>query len=320
MAPRRNEKAQAEFLNKWCANSHYQKNGTRDNQIKKSNSPETTKNHANQRLTVDDWAKRLEEHIGLLSQNQREAVFQYWVPIQRGINDATKDDALYELENFDQLKESLGYNLLIKDIPYILSKQPSKNSVYLWAKKLAGKRKFSWMASLIRQREAIRVMPKSYRLVFSEDGSLSDISLTSAGWQPQINPPNYNCDPENFLLNKEIFKMILFLPSIVGALNRKRAKEYQRILELQLSGVDVRPHHGKQLEIPETKVTSIKWQAFKHSNEIFVTFFPNLEQAQALYRAQKGKTWHVEKSNSKDRNRLYRGPFRAARGACTSRY
>lgn len=277
--------------------------------IEHSKSRESNKSHPNQRVTVEEWTNRLKEHMNKLSEKQRRILGSYWQPISDGIHEATKNDRLEGLEKFEEKKESLEYNLLIKGTPYLLSNRPQKKSVKKWAKKLTSKRKYTWKSSLIRQCEAIQVMPRPYAIVFEEDGSIADIGLADCEWKLQIKPPGHNSNPEKFMLEMEIYRIVSLLTSIVGSSKKKRASEYERILELQLNGVDVKPEHGKQLGIKGDEVANRKIQAKKFAGQIFADIFPELENSQSLYRAQKGKTWHVTRSTFKERGALYQDPY-----------
>jgi hypothetical protein len=319
MAPNHKRKVQKKLRNKSGINSLHQKNGTKNLKNKKSKSPDKIKNHPNQRLTVDDWANRLKRYLNMYSRRERETVFSYLIPIREGIHDATKDDVLVEWESLEQQKESLGYNLLIKAIPYILFRQPSRNSVYKWAKRLAGKRKYSWMTSLIRQRESIQIMPNPQRLIFDEDRNIVDFSFTDSEWKPQIDPPSHDCDPEKFLLDMETYKKVNLLPSIISSTKRKRTSEYLQILLAQLDGLDVKPDHGPQLGITEENVTPFKNQLMETLRKILIQDDPELADRIELYKAQRGKSWNVERSNFEERKALHRDPYAGQKIACTIR-
>jgi hypothetical protein len=251
----------------------------------------------------------LKLHLGRFSQHEREIVFSYLIPIREGIHEATKTENLYELEKFDEIKECFEYALLMKGTPYLLSNRPQEKYVKKWAKKLTSKRKNSWKTSLIRQREAIRVMPRPCAIVFEEDGDIIDFSFCDSDWKPQINPPGHSSDPEKFLLEMEIYQIVSLLPSIVGSSKKKRSLEYQRVLELQLSGVNVTPDHSKRLGVKCGEMASVKHQAFKVGGESLAKIFPELERAQTLYWTQKGKTWHVKRSTFEVRGALYQDPY-----------
>jgi hypothetical protein len=319
MAPKRKRKAQKKLRNKSGTNSHYPKKGIEHSQIKRASSPDNTKNHQNQRVTVTDWAYRFKLHLNLLSQDQCEIVFLYLIPIRNGIHDAAQDDVLRELESFEQIKESFEYNLLIKAIPYILSKKPKKSSVYRWAKRLAVKRKYSWMTSLIRQRESIQIMPNPYKLIFDEERNIVDFSFTDSEWKPQINPPGHDCDPEKFLLDMETYKRVDLLPSIIGSSKRKRTSEYLQILSAQLDGSDVKSGHGPQFGIPHENVASIKNQLKEALRKILIQDDPDLADRIVLYKAQRGKSCKIEKSTFEERRALHRDPYSGQKIACTIR-
>jgi hypothetical protein len=236
-----------------------------------------------------------------------------------GIHDATKDDVLLEWESLEQQKESLGYNLLIKAIIYILCRQPSRNSVYRWAKRLAGKRKYSWMTSLIRQRESIQIMPNPQRLIFDEDRNIVDFSFTDSEWKPLIDPPSHDCDPEKFLLDMETHRKVELLPSIIGSLKRKRSSEYLQILLAQLDGLDVKSCHGPQFGIPEVNVAARKNQLKEALREILIQDDPDLADRIAIYQAQRGKSWNIERSTFEERKALHRDPYAGQKIACTIR-
>jgi hypothetical protein len=247
-------------------------------------------------------------------------VHKYWPDITKGIDHTIKERHLREFDRLYEAKECYEYELIKKLVLNIQENRLPKRKIFNWARGLARIRIPTWYNSLIRQRESIQILNEPCELEFDETGNVTDIGLVNSEWMPIVNPPNpYAASPEDLIINCELSQIIKQIPSIVGNLKRKRASEWKRILELQLSGVDVLPKHGKRLGIKSCEVASLKHQALKIAGEILAAIFPELVGVQALFWAQKGKTWHVEKSTFKERCVLFRDPHVSRKIACTLR-
>jgi len=283
----------------------HQKSGT-----KKSGLTANKGSHPNQLLTVDDRKRRLQEALNCLSAKQREIVYANWPEIARGIDYALQRGELSEFDRLFDIKESYEYELVTKHVNDILEGNVSNRKIVNWAKGLALKRKPSWHNCLFRQRESIRLRCKPCKIEYDETGNIADLGFADAEWMPIVNPPNpFAATAEDLVINKELSTIIRQLPSIVGSSKRKRASEYQRILQLQLSGVDVKRKHAKQLGIKSDQVASRKHQAIKFAGQILAEIFPDLKEAQAVFRVQKAKSWNVERSTFEKRKALYRKPY-----------
>jgi hypothetical protein len=305
MALKHGRKDRKKSHTKSGTNPHQQNN--KNYRIKKSKSAENNSGHPNQLLTVDDRKDRLKEALNCLSQEQLDMVYSDWSEIIKGINYAIQRDELRELEGIADRIESYEYELLRKRINDILEDNIPKRTIFNWAKGHARKRKPSWYNSLFRQRESIQIQYEPCEIEYDEIGNIADLGFDNSEWMPIVDPPNpFTCTPEDLIINFELSEIIKQLPSIVGSSNRKRKSEYQRILELQLSGVDVRPKHGKQLGIEKDDVANLKFQAIKFAAQILAEIFPELEETQAVFRTQKGKSWNSIKSNFNERKNLYR--------------
>ena len=268
------------------------------------------KGHTRKRLTVDDWCKRYLKRIAPLRSDQRHSLELYMPAIRKGIEFATSWDGLDRLENFEKLRECFEYELLIKSVDHLLAKRYPKRAVTKWAKKLTSKRKYSWFDVLIRQREAIRIHAQPFILERDDEGEIVDVGQPEPESSPQLNLPNpYWSNPEEFLLDMETFQNIQQLPSKVGSLPKKRAKEYQWILESILDGKKLSSKAAEMHGIPAKNLTSIIHQAKKEARAQVAEDDEELAKQYSISKEQKRKKHTIKKSTFKDRKPLYRKAY-----------
>jgi hypothetical protein len=244
------------------------------------------------------------------TRSEQEILEQYRSIILQGIEAATKYDQLELLETFEQIKEACSIELLQKWKKEILEHHPNEGRLFQRAKRCAFRRKSSWYTVLIRQKEGIQSWPDKYLFEHDEEGNVRGFALRTFGWTPPINPPDlYRTDPEQILENWEHYREIKKLPQKVGALPRKWASAYQRILEIQLAGEDVSNKHLGILGLKSTKQPrELKSQAFESAGKCMAKLFPELEEKQALFKIQRGKKWRSMKSTFKQRTALHKAP------------
>lgn len=255
------------------------------------------------RCRLKTYGERLKSY----SRYEQEALEHYRNIIRGGIEAATRYDRFDSFDVFEDIKEAYSIELIEKWTPGILAESPPPPKTIFWkALSHTNIRKGSWYDILTRSWESFATLPKVYVFEYDQDGHIADFAFSESEWAPPINPPDpHKTDPEKFLLELETYLTVDSLPSVIGAMRRKHAREYQRILEMQLDGLEVRPKHAPELGIRTEDLTHLKHQMKRRAREIVAENDPDLEEKQKVYDAQRGQKWTIKKSTFKERKASY---------------
>ena len=264
-----------------------------------------------ERLSVKDRHQSFKTRMESLTKSEQQEVLNYSQSVRRGIEAATCQEKHNNSARFIEEKEKYYYELMILFLGDILNQHPSQQSIKKRAKILASTRKKSWKEAHTRQEETVHVNAVPCDLVLGEDGCLMDVNVSSeTDWQSFFLPPDpYRMNPEECLCQKQLQEMVTDIASNVRAQKRKRSQEWATILDIQLSGKDVLPEHKEQVGADSPKqLRELKSQAFNEAGRCIAEHIPDLEEKQALYKKQKGKKYHIQKSTFEQRKALYREP------------
>jgi len=271
---------------------------------------QTRKKRSNRRLTSEDWFKRLSRKLKKYSASDRSKVLSYIPSIREGIRLAANYRNIDIEKEFQDSAEAYEYELLRKNADYILKNAPSKTGVRGWAFKLAFKRMSSWFMSGVRYREAYATMEKPFIHQCNNEGVIEESGFNNHKALPaleQSNPARF--DPETCVIHQQLNFLVMDLPATAGKSKKERSKEYQRIFEIQLSGVNVVRKHANLIGCKPEEVAGLKYQAFEFAKTYFSKKVLGLKEAHAIYKKQKGKSWKAERSTFEERCDLNRSPY-----------
>jgi hypothetical protein len=262
----------------------------------------------NGKLQIEDWIKRYRRMKKHLKKEQFLILESYRPSVRMGIKMAIKNERLSEYEHLGSVTECYEYELMIKFSYFIVTKNPPEYAVCRIAQKCAGRRKYTWYADMIRQKDACRVANEQYDCGY--EGYTSGM-VPVMGRQQNRNhlgniPGPSNANPEDAFLAKERVLMIQKFPDYLRGLKKKRAPEYLKIYQLQMNGIVVGKEHSSILDIPEKKIASYKHQMISVLREFVGRSDFDAKKRIQIYRDQRGMKWPKKKSTAKERNALYR--------------
>ena len=270
-----------------------------------------TSKHKARRISLEERHQSLKTKLANFPEKEQAILKEYFQSILTGIERATINDGFDRLDGFETFKEKFFYELLELFMEDILSECPPKRTIEYRAKRLTSRRKKSWFAAIIRQKETIQANAEPSFVIPGDDGAFCDVKIfPEIDWQSFLLPASpYIADPEECLCQKQLREIVTKLPSSVRASKRKRSPEWAMILDLQLSGKDVLPEHKEQVGANSDKqLREWKSQAFDEAGRCLAVHLPELEIQQALYKEQRGKKYQVQKSTFKKRKNLHRKP------------
>jgi len=242
-----------------------------------------------------------------LSIEEYRLLEDYRPVIRKGIQAATVDDKLRDYEHFEAKKECYEYELLIRLSRTFFSESPMLKTVKNWARKLTNIRKPSWHVAGIRQRESIQVMSGDHIFEYDDAGTIIATGLDNQDRIPHFSlSRQVDCDPEQSMIAKEQHMIVDQFAKHLRNSKKKRASEYLRIYQLQMSGVDVGEQHSTLLGIPKNKVKNYKHQMVEELRKFICSIDPDTLKQIGIFKGQKGKNWEVEKSTFQERTELNR--------------
>ena len=161
---------------------------------------------------------------------------------------------------------------------------------------------------LVKQWEIFRVRNQGQNVSFNDNGRFLDAETPQPSSDLRVNPSSlYHLSPETFFIRKELSHIIHDLPEKIGKSGKKWAHIYQKIIEMQIGGVNVVGKHKEVLGLKTAKqVRELKNQAFMLAAKIMADGIPELKTVQDRFRNKKKKKWKVIKPTFKERKEFYR--------------
>jgi len=229
-------------------------------------------------------------------------------PIRKAIDLATKYDYnLHSLENFESLKEALGYELTLKYHQLIINNKP-KAVIYAISFDYANTRKYSWYDHSIWRKETCQIHADGNLVVYSDNGDVIDYAEVPDSL-PTLGLPNpYRLPPDTFLEKIEDYEKIIKLPADIGSQRGNWAKKRQKVIEAILSGINVLPKNSDKLNLPKDKIKTLKHQAIKKAMQLFADYDEESYFRQKLkaIKRDENKKGKRRKTSLAKRKELYR--------------
>ena len=231
----------------------HQKETQRDDQSK----IEVGLEQKGRRLTPEDWHRRYLKYTDSLNDFEKAVLESLRPFIRKGIDLGFKSDRLEEYWGFEEFKERYEIELLMKFTTEI---RYQAKLLTKWAKRLALIRKPSAGNALIRQRESIQANALRVSIERDEEGEIIEIGQPEAQWWP-LNPPSaFCCNPEEYYINVETYKMVQQFEEVIQSSEKKQRDKYSRVFQEIKNGHEVGKKNAMRFGVEPAKVASIGYQ------------------------------------------------------------